>query len=189
MDSESLNPYDNKTEIFYEDLASSGLDDSIEETYPGKTVWLIVCAVSMGGSLHYDMGVISAVDAKARLIRHPIEEATSSVSDKSLLWQMRQLFTVGPNVRAPITACAVMAVSQLGGFNTLMYYCATLFSMVGFDKPTVVSIVVGATNFIFGFPNFTFIDRFGRRRMLLVIVLGMASLLLCSTVDSDEKYS
>lgn len=58
-----------------------------------------------------------------------------------------------------------------------MYYASTLFSMVGFDKPTVVSIVVGATNFIFGFPNFIFIDRFGRRRMLLVTILGMASIL------------
>ncbi|QMW35557.1 hypothetical protein G4B84_011048 [Aspergillus flavus NRRL3357] len=117
------------------------------------------------------------VDAKARLIRYSIEEATASISNKSLAWQMRQLFTVGQNVRALITACAVMAVSQLGGFNSLMYYASTLFSMVGFDKPTVVSIVVGATNFIFGFPNFIFIDRFGRRRMLLVTILGMASIL------------
>ncbi|KAE8334656.1 hypothetical protein BDV24DRAFT_172181 [Aspergillus arachidicola] len=115
------------------------------------------------------------VDAKARLIRYSIEEATASISNKSLAWQMRQLFTVGQNVRALITACAVMAVSQLGGFNSLMYYASTLFSMVGFDKPTVVSIVVGATNFIFGFPNFILIDRFGRRRMLLCLSLVVAS--------------
>ena len=49
------------------------------------------------------------VDAKARLIRYSIEEATASISNKSLAWQMRQLFTVGQNVRALITACAVMA--------------------------------------------------------------------------------
>ncbi|QRD91991.1 myo-inositol transporter [Aspergillus flavus] len=122
------------------------------------------------------------VDAKARLIRYSIEEATASISNKSLAWQMRQLFTVGQNVRALITACAVMAVSQLGGFNSLMYYASTLFSMVGFDKPTVVSIVVGATNFIFGFPNFIFIDRFGRRRMLLVTILGMCLSLVVASV-------
>ncbi|RHZ67757.1 uncharacterized protein CDV56_109634 [Aspergillus thermomutatus] len=33
------------------------------------------------------------------------------------------------------------AVSQLGGFNTLMYYSATLFAMVGFNKPAAVSMV------------------------------------------------
>ncbi|KAE8144506.1 general substrate transporter [Aspergillus avenaceus] len=122
------------------------------------------------------------VDAKARLIRQSIEEATASISNKGLVWQMRQLFTVGPNVRALITACAVMAVSQLGGFNTLMYYSATLFGMVGFDKPTIVSIVVGATNFIFGFPNFVFIDRLGRRRMLLVTICGMCLSLVVAAI-------
>lgn len=61
-----------------------------------------------------------------------------------------------------------------GGFNTLMYYSATLFSLVGFSKPTAVSIVVGATNFVFNFLNMVVIDKFGRRQILLVIVLGMA---------------
>ncbi|PYI08963.1 hypothetical protein BO78DRAFT_309487 [Aspergillus sclerotiicarbonarius CBS 121057] len=114
------------------------------------------------------------VVAKVRVIRHSIEETTASVSDKSLWWQAKQLFTVGANLRALTTACSIMAVSQLGGFNTLMYYSATLFSLVGFNQATAVSIVVGATNFLFGFPNFAFIDRFGRRSMLLVTVLGMS---------------
>ncbi|RDH35620.1 and other transporter-domain-containing protein [Aspergillus welwitschiae] len=111
---------------------------------------------------------------KIKVVRHSIEEVAASVSDKSLWWQMKQLFTVGANLRALATACSIMAVSQLGGFNTLMYYSATLFSLVGFNQATAVSIVVGATNFVFGFPNFAFIDRFGRRSMLLVTVLGMS---------------
>ncbi|GIJ98897.1 myo-inositol transporter [Aspergillus viridinutans] len=113
------------------------------------------------------------VDAKARLIQHSIEEAAVSVSERSLWWQMKQLFTVRENVRALVTACIVMAISQLGGFNTLMYYSATLFSMVGFNKPTAVSMVVGATNFLFGFANFASIDRFGRRVVLLITSLSL----------------
>lgn len=54
-----------------------------------------------------------------------------------------------------------------------MYYSSTLFSMVGFNKPVAVSIVVGATNFLFGFANFTFLDRYGRRVILLITLLGM----------------
>lgn len=65
-------------------------------------------------------------------------------------------------------------VSQLGGFNTLMYYSATLFSLVGFKKATAVSIVVGGTNFIFTLVNMLFINRLGRRKILLVTVMGMA---------------
>jgi hypothetical protein len=45
--------------------------------------------------------------------------------------------------------------------------------MVGFDKPVAVSIVVGATNFLFGFANFAALDRFGRRVVLLITLLGM----------------
>lgn len=112
--------------------------------------------------------------SKVALIRHSIEEASTSVSERSLWWQTKQLFLVPANLRALTTACAVMAVSQLGGFNTLMYYSATLFSIVGFNQPTAVSIVVGATNFLFGFVNFGVIDRYGRRVVLLITLLGMA---------------
>jgi SP family myo-inositol transporter-like MFS transporter 13 len=66
-------------------------------------------------------------------------------------------------------------VSQLAGFNTLMYYSGTLFSLVGFDKPTAVSIVVGGTNFIFTAVNMFIIDRAGRRKILLFTVAGMVS--------------
>lgn len=45
--------------------------------------------------------------------------------------------------------------------------------MVGFNKPVVVSIVVGGTNFLFGFVNFAVIDRFGRRIVLLITIIGM----------------
>lgn len=54
-----------------------------------------------------------------------------------------------------------------------MYYSATLFSLVGFNKPTAVAIVVGATNFLFTFVNLVVIDKAGRRIILIVTVLGM----------------
>ncbi|GJN86907.1 myo-inositol transporter [Purpureocillium lilacinum] len=65
-------------------------------------------------------------------------------------------------------------VSQLGGFNTLMYYSGTLFALVGFDKPTLVSLVVGATNFVFTLFNMFIIDKVGRRRILNCTVIGMS---------------
>lgn len=111
---------------------------------------------------------------KARSIEESVQEATNAVADKSLWWTFKQLHSVPSNFRALVSACTVMAVSQLGGFNTLMYYSSTLFALVGFNKPVAVSIVVGATNFIFTLFNMTIIDKFGRRRILLVTVLGMA---------------
>ena len=67
----------------------------------------------------------------------------------------------------------MIIVSQLGGFNTLMYYSATLFGLVGFENATAVSITVGGTNFLFTLVNLLIIDKVGRRRILLITVIGM----------------
>lgn len=56
--------------------------------------------------------------------------------------------------------------------------------MVGFDKPVVVSIVVGAANFVFGFANFASLDRYGRRVILLITLLGMVHKTLSKKKDS-----
>jgi len=63
-----------------------------------------------------------------------------------------------------------------------MYYSATLFALVGFNKPTAVSIVVGATNFLFNFVNMLIIDKIGRRKILLVTVAGMSISLIVAAV-------
>jgi SP family myo-inositol transporter-like MFS transporter 13 len=55
-----------------------------------------------------------------------------------------------------------------------MYYSSTLFALVGFNKPVAVSLVVGATNFVFGFACFFSLDKYGRRIVLLITVMGMA---------------
>ncbi|KAJ6051993.1 myo-inositol transporter [Penicillium canescens] len=122
------------------------------------------------------------VAGKIRVIEAAIEEGGVSIWERSLKWQFGKLFLVPANRRALITACMVMAVYQLDGFNTLMYYSSTLFSMVGFDKPAAVSIVVGGTNFLFGFVNFAVIDRFGRRVILIVTVLGMSLSLVVTAI-------
>ncbi|KAI8718190.1 MFS domain-containing protein [Fusarium sp. LHS14.1] len=120
--------------------------------------------------------------AKVDRLVWTVEVESQIVSDKSLWWQFKQLHCVPSNLRALICACTVMAISQLGGFNTLMYYSATLFSLVGFNKPTAVAIVVGATNFLFTFVNMVVIDKAGRRIILLVTVLGMALSMVVAAV-------
>ncbi|VUC32483.1 unnamed protein product [Clonostachys rosea] len=130
----------------------------------------------------YPNATEAQVKAKVDRILWNIEAEAEIVANKSLLWQFKQLHCVPSNLRALICACAVMAISQLGGFNTLMYYSGTLFSLVGFDKPTAVSIVVGGTNFVFTILNMFIIDKVGRRRILLVTVLGMAISMVVAAV-------
>lgn len=63
-----------------------------------------------------------------------------------------------------------------------MYYSSTLFALVGFNKPVAVSLVVGATNFVFGFACFFSLDKYGRRIVLLITVMGMAIALTIAAI-------
>jgi SP family myo-inositol transporter-like MFS transporter 13 len=76
-----------------------------------------------------------------------------------------------------------MAISQLSGFNTLMYYSATLFKIVGFSNATAVAITVSATNFVFSVVNLVIVDKFGRRRILMFTIAGMTVCLLIAAIS------
>lgn len=78
-----------------------------------------------------------------------------------------ELHTVGSYFRALFLACALQAIQQMTGFNSLMYFSATIFKAIGFDNSTAVSLIVAGTNFLFTIVAFFTIDRLGRRKMLL----------------------
>ncbi|ORY11086.1 and other transporter-domain-containing protein [Clohesyomyces aquaticus] len=92
-----------------------------------------------------------------------------------------QLIAVGGNRRALVIACMLQGFQQLCGFNSLMYFSATIFSLVGFRSPTLTSLSIALTNFFFTLLAFYYIDRVGRRRILLwsvpIMIIG---LVLCS---------
>lgn len=88
--------------------------------------------------------------------------------------KIKQLHMIPSNLRALISACGLMVISQLSGFNCLMYYSGSLISAIGFNNPTAVGMVVAGTNFIMTWVNMMVIDKMGRRRLLLSTVWGMS---------------
>ncbi|KAL9097379.1 MAG: hypothetical protein Q9165_000274 [Trypethelium subeluteriae] len=127
-------------------------------------------------------GTPEQVEQKVQHITFHVEQVRSLHADKSIWWQIKQLYVVPSNLRAMISACGLMAISQLGGFNSLMYYSSTLFALVGFSNPVAVGTVIAATNFIFTWVNLMLVDRIGRRRILLSTMWGMALALVCAAV-------
>jgi SP family myo-inositol transporter-like MFS transporter 13 len=121
--------------------------------------------------------------AKIQSIEMSIQEATHTMVDDSILKTLARIFTTPATFRAVFVACTVMAISQLSGFNTLMYYSATLFKIVGFNNATAVAITVSATNFIFSVVNLVIVDKFGRRRILLFTILGMSVCLVIAAAS------
>ena len=107
-----------------------------------------------------------------------------------------RLVYVPANRRALTIACMLQGLQQLCGFNSLMYFSATIFAMVGFNSPIAASLSIALTNFVFTVLAFNYIDTVGRRKILLrsipfmtlgLAVCGLAFLFVYSSpVDSNH---
>jgi len=94
---------------------------------------------------------------------------------------LQSLLFHAPHVRALTITCMLQALQQLCGFNSLMYFSATIFSLLNFSSPTLTSLSIALTNFLFTVLAFYLIDRTGRRRILLYTIPIMAvALVLCA---------
>lgn len=133
-------------------------------------------------ALIFPNGTEQQVRDKVQHITYHVEQAKSYSADKSIWWQIKQLYVVPGNLRAMIAACGLMAISQLSGFNSLMYYSSTIFALVGFSNPVAVGTVIAATNFIFTWVNLILVDRLGRRRILLSTMWAMSAALVCAAI-------
>ncbi|KAL9109912.1 MAG: hypothetical protein Q9227_005435 [Pyrenula ochraceoflavens] len=122
------------------------------------------------------------VQQKIQHITYHIEQSKAITAGKSQWWILKQLYVVPANFRALVAACGLMAISQLGGFNSLMYYSPTLFALVGFANPVAVGTTIAGTNFFFTWINLMLVDRIGRRRILLCTMQFMGLFLVAAAV-------
>ena len=86
--------------------------------------------------------------------------------------------------RRPILlAVMVASFNQLAGINALIYYTADIFRMAGAERTSALlqSVVIGVTNLVFTMLAMTVIDRYGRKRLLLI---GSAGLVVCLSVTT-----
>lgn len=122
------------------------------------------------------------IQDKVRLLTYHVDQSKALNAGKSGWWVFKQLYVIPANFRALVSACGLMAISQLSGFNSLMYYSPLLFSLVGFSNPVAVGTIIAGTNFIFTFVNLMLVDRVGRRRVLLCTVQLMGVALIVAAV-------
>jgi sugar porter (SP) family MFS transporter len=86
--------------------------------------------------------------------------------------------------RKPIfIAFTVGMFSQLSGINAVLYYLNDIFALAGATKLSgnLQAIAVGATNLVATLLAMSVIDKFGRKKLLLVGTVGLA---ICLTVIS-----
>ncbi|KIW67706.1 hypothetical protein PV04_06938 [Phialophora macrospora] len=124
--------------------------------------------------------LIDEEEAHAQLRHLPESKAPFLISPT-----LQSLLLHPPHARALTITCSLQALQQLCGFNSLMYFSATIFQLLGFQSPTLTSLSVAGTNFVFTIAAFNLIDRLGRRRILLLTIPFMAvGLLLCAVAFS-----
>ncbi|KAF9454277.1 MFS monosaccharide transporter [Macrolepiota fuliginosa MF-IS2] len=73
-----------------------------------------------------------------------------------------------------LTGIFIQAWQQLTGINFIFYYGTTFFLRSGISNPFLVTVVTGIVNVFMTLPGIWGVERFGRRRLLLVGAVGMA---------------
>ena len=115
---------------------------------------------------------MGAPDPKAELddIRAALAQQHAAVHEPVFQWKYRfPLFL----------AITIGAFNQLAGINAILYYMPSIFAAAGFSQLSgdLQAIVIGATNLVFTLVGMSFIDRFGRKSLLMVGAVGTAACL------------
>ncbi|MCW1963517.1 sugar porter family MFS transporter [Chryseobacterium viscerum] len=81
--------------------------------------------------------------------------------------------------RALIIGILLAVFSQITGINAIMYYAPEIFKStgVGSDSAFIQTILVGVINLIFTFVAIKYVDLWGRKKLLLLGISGMAACL------------
>ncbi len=109
------------------------------------------------------------VDAQLALIQRALDEDTQTAS-----WA--EIFSA--KWRRPLLIAVGLAVfQQITGINAIIYYANQIFASAGFSteasRATVTLWAIGGVNVLSTFIAIAFIDRVGRRLLLLVGLIGM----------------
>lgn len=85
----------------------------------------------------------------------------------------------------PIFYAVLLAMfNQLSGINAIIYYAPRIFEMAGFDQANAFqqSVYIGAANLLFTLIAMTVIDKFGRKKLLLIGSAGMIVFLALTAI-------
>lgn len=122
--------------------------------------------------------MIKGKQEKARAIFHRLGEndtenvlrssVHSTTAKKDTLFQRKY--------RKPILYAVILAMfNQLSGINAILYYAPRIFELAGFDQQLAYlqPVFIGGANLLFTCLAMTIIDKFGRKKLLLIGSVGM----------------
>ncbi|KAB2007164.1 hypothetical protein ES319_D10G009000v1 [Gossypium barbadense] len=79
----------------------------------------------------------------------------------------------------------VQVAQQFSGINTVMYYSPTIVQFAGFASnktAMALSLITSGLNAVGSIVSMTFVDRYGRRRMMIISMIGIIACLVVLTI-------
>ena len=166
----------------------------------GDQDWRWMLGVQAVPSLIFLVAVLFVPESPRWLIIKPgkLEEASRTLKianpDADVNQMLRDIQTSAPSTQdSPATASlfsgkystpVMLAVlfaffNQVSGINAIIYYAPRIFEMVGLGKSSALlsSAGIGLVNFLFTLLALNFIDRFGRRTLMLIGSFGLIATL------------
>jgi MFS transporter, SP family, arabinose:H+ symporter len=106
-------------------------------------------------------------DAELRDMVTSLDRVPGVSEDRLFQWKYR---------RPLLLAVSLAMFNQLVGINAVLYYLNDIFAMAGFDRASqnLQSVAVGTVMLLATLVALSLIDRFGRRRLLLLGSVGLA---------------
>jgi sugar porter (SP) family MFS transporter len=109
-------------------------------------------------------------DEELREIVESLQSKDGGAGERLFSWKYRK----------PLMLAVLVAFfNQMSGINAILYYLNDIFQRAGFSKVSgdLQAVAVGATNLLFTILAMSVIDKFGRKKMLLVGAVGTAACL------------
>lgn len=122
-----------------------------------------------------DMMKIRGVPAENEALNHDIFEMQEALAiDARLPHGFGEIIHGEPKVFYRVALGTVLQMfQQLTGANYFFYYGTTIFTSIGLSNSYVTSIILGAVNFGCTFGGLYVVEKFGRRRALIIGGIGM----------------
>lgn len=116
----------------------------------------------------------------------PAEEAAQafrSIEEAAQRSAGRKRSLLSAGIRLPLIIGIVLAIfQQFSGINAIIYYGPRIFEAAGFDNSNALlfQVVIGVVNVLATFIAVRWVDRYGRKRLLQIGLIGIvSSLVLC----------
>ncbi|KAJ1402033.1 Sugar/inositol transporter [Sesbania bispinosa] len=155
---------------------------------PGTWRWMLgVAAVTSCGTNHTDDNAARITTLAIPKVELEIKEAQAS--DKVSIIKMLKTKTVRRGLYAGM---GLQIFQQFVGINTVMYYSPTIVQLAGFasnQTALLLSLVTAGLNAFGSILSIYFIDRTGRKKLLLFQLVWCCSLPCCSNYCVPSEYN